>query len=175
MDAAGAEITVRALEAADRAWVRAYLTEHWGSAIQAVNGEILRPEEHEGFVAALGGRPVGLLTLRSDRDGSLEVTTLHASVEARGVGSALFTSAVGSARAHGAHRLWLVTTNDNLRALSFYQRRGMRLTALRPGAVDASRTVKPEIPLVAANGIPIRDELVLELRFDAPGDAHDAR
>jgi hypothetical protein len=59
--------------------------------------------------------------------------------------------------------LWLVTTNDNLDALRFYQRRGFRITEVRLGAVDeARRTLKPGIPAIGASGIPIRDEIVLE-------------
>ena len=77
---------------------------------------------------------------------------------------------VDAARAAGCGRLWLVTTNDNVRALGFYQRRGFRLVALRPGAVVISRALKPEIPFVASNGIPIRDELELELGLlEVPG------
>lgn len=62
-------------------------------------------------------------------------------------------------------RIWLVTTNDNLDALRFYQRRGFSLCALRPGAVDDARhTLKPSISRTGAYGIPLRDELELELR-----------
>ena len=68
-----------------------------------------------------------------------------------------------AAREAGCRRLWLVTTNDNVDALRFYQRRGFRLTELQAGAVDVSRaTLKPSIPEVGDHGIPIRDELVLE-------------
>jgi len=60
-------------------------------------------------------------------------------------------------------RLWVLTTNDNLDALRFYQRRGFRLARLRAGAVDdARRTLKPEIPVAGDHGIRIRDELILE-------------
>ncbi len=58
--------------------------------------------------------------------------------------------------------MWLVTTNDNLRALYFYQRRGFRIVAVHRDAVMHSREIKPEIPSVADNGIPILDELELE-------------
>jgi ribosomal protein S18 acetylase RimI-like enzyme len=59
----------------------------------------------------------------------------------------------------------VLTTNDNVDALRFYQRRGFRLVELRPGAVDAAREVlKPEIPRAGAYGVPLRDELVLEMR-----------
>jgi ribosomal protein S18 acetylase RimI-like enzyme len=61
-------------------------------------------------------------------------------------------------------RIWLVTTNDNVDALRFYQRRGFRLRALRPGAVDeARRLLKPRIPATGIYGIELRDELELEL------------
>jgi len=69
------------------------------------------------------------------------------------------------AKAKGCRRLWLITTNDNLNALGFYQRRGFRLIALHPNALEASRKLKPQISLKAANGIPIRDELELELEL----------
>jgi hypothetical protein len=62
-----------------------------------------------------------------------------------------------------AQRVWLVTTNDNLDALRFYQRRGFRIAQVRPGAVDETRkTLKPSIAEVGDFGIPIRDEIVLE-------------
>jgi N-acetylglutamate synthase-like GNAT family acetyltransferase len=79
----------------------------------------------------------------------------------------LIEAVAAAARASGCRRVWLITTNDNLTALAFYQKRGFVLTALHPNAVAASRKLKPEIPLVAENGIPIRDELELELRLDA--------
>lgn len=60
------------------------------------------------------------------------------------------------------YRIWLITTNDNLNALGFYQKRGFRIKAVYPGAVDEARRIKPEIPLAASNGIPIRDEIELE-------------
>ena len=63
---------------------------------------------------------------------------------------------------------WVITINDNLDALRFYQRRGMRLVAVRPGAVDEARRLKPSIPVIGAQGIPIHDELELELRLDRP-------
>jgi len=106
---------------------------------------------------------VGLLTYRVDERG-LEVVTIDSTREGQGVGGALLEAALGEARRLGCSRLWLVTTNDNLDALRFYQRRGMRLAALRPGLYDEIRaTVKPQISELGNHGIPIRDELELEL------------
>ena len=65
------------------------------------------------------------------------------------------------AKRRGCHEIMLTTTNDNIGALRFYQRRGFRLAALRPGAVDRSRLRKPEIPRTGDFGIPLRDEIDL--------------
>jgi len=67
------------------------------------------------------------------------------------------------AREEGCRRVWLITTNDNLRALRFYQRRGFHLVAMHPNALARSRELKPSIPEIGLDGIPLRDELELEL------------
>jgi ribosomal protein S18 acetylase RimI-like enzyme len=73
-------------------------------------------------------------------------------------------AAIAAARDDGYKLVWLTTTNDNLDAIRFYQRRGFRLSAIRPGAVERAReTLKPEIPDVGSYGIPMSDELDLEL------------
>ena len=96
-----------------------------------------------------------------------ELLTLHATTRLGGVGTALLTAVEQVARDAGCRRLWLVTTNDNVDALRFYQRRGLRLVTVRPGAVDLSReTLKPEIPRHGAYGIPLRDEIELELELE---------
>lgn len=97
-----------------------------------------------------------------------ELTAIHAEAPARGIGSTLLERVVEAARAAGCTRVWLTTTNDNLDALRFYQRRGFRLVTLRPGAVDeARRLLKPEIPETGSYGSPMRDELDLVLDLDA--------
>jgi N-acetylglutamate synthase-like GNAT family acetyltransferase len=96
-------------------------------------------------------------------DEGFEIVSLDALVQHSGVGSALLTAAAEAANQHGARRIWLVTTNDNLDALRFYQRRGLRIVDVAPGMVDAARAVKPSIPLSGEYGIPLHDELTLEL------------
>jgi len=95
---------------------------------------------------------------------SCEVVMLDSPIPGKGGSSAVLSAIAGVARAAGCRRLWLITTNDNLHALAFYQRRGFAIAALHRDAVtEARRTLKPEIPMIGENGIPIRDELELEL------------
>jgi hypothetical protein len=67
------------------------------------------------------------------------------------------------ARRTGWRRLWLVTTNDNTAALRFYQRAGWELVAFHHNALAQSRVLKPSIPQMGLDSIPIRHELELEL------------
>ena len=113
-------------------------------------------------VAVHGGRVCGAATYRVDGD-ACELVSINAFDARGGVGTALVEFVAALAARHGCARLWCTTTNDNLDALRFYQRRGFRLVALRPGAVDrARRAVKPQIPVVGAYDIPLRDELDVE-------------
>jgi GNAT superfamily N-acetyltransferase len=133
----------------------------FAGGLQARRGELVDVLGLPGFVAERDGSPVGIATYRRDGD-ECELAFIAAFEPRRGVGSALLEAVVEAAA--GCARLWLVTTNDNLDALRFYQRRGFRLSALRTGAVDEARgTLKPRIPAVGAYGIPLRDELELEL------------
>jgi ribosomal protein S18 acetylase RimI-like enzyme len=91
------------------------------------------------------------------------LVTLDAFTEGQGIGSALLDAVTDEARRQGCRRLWLITTNDNLHALRFYQRRELRLVSVHRDAVDDARQLKPSIPLVGEYGIPLHDELELEL------------
>ena len=152
---------IRAAEPGDRAELEGFL-ERWYSLRVARLGTLEHPLDHTMLLAERDGRLVGVLTYVV-RGAECEVLTLQADERRKGVGSALIAEIRQIARRAGCTRLWLITTNDNVDALRFYQRRGFRLAALHPGAVDDSRMrLKPEIPEVGDHGIPIRDELELE-------------
>jgi ribosomal protein S18 acetylase RimI-like enzyme len=141
--------------------VGAFLEQH-ATARMARLGELVDATLHPAVVAEDSNGVLGVLTYVVDGD-RCEILTLHASERRRGVGSALLQEVERIATESGCRRLWLVTTNDNVDALRFYQRRGFRIVAVHPGAVERSReTLKPEIPEVGEYGIPLRDEIELE-------------
>lgn len=117
-----------------------------------------------GFAALQDDRVVGLATYRIDGD-ECELTTIDSLSEGAGIGSALIDAVKDAVRQAGCKRLWLLTTNDNTPAIRFYQKRGFVLAALHRNAIEASRKLKPEIPLIGRDGIPIRDELELEMNL----------
>lgn len=158
------DVHVRDLVPADRDWVAELLTARFASPAQARLGELIDPMTLDGLVAEVDGRRIGFATVQESPERGMEVVTLVADPPGQGAGTALIDTAWHVAAASGHHRLWLVTTNDNLRAIHFFLRRGMRIAAVHGGAVERDRALKPEIPLFnGENDLPIRDLIELEL------------
>ena len=163
-------IDVRDALEGERAAIDAFLHEQDADLV-ARQGELVDARRQPRLVATIDGRLVGVLTYVPG-DGAVEALTVHAVGQGRGIGTALLAGLRERARANGWRRIWLITTNDNVDALRFYQRRGFRLVRVDAGAVDRSRaTLKPSIPAIGDHGIPIRDELELELLVEPGGDA----
>jgi GNAT superfamily N-acetyltransferase len=127
----------------------------------ARHNSLIFPARHAGFVAWSGGVPVGAATYTVD-GGDCELTFIDSGRQHGGIGTLLLQAVEDAARRARCTRLWLVTTNDNLTALSLYQRRGFRLRALHPGAVVEASQLKPKIPEAGDFGIPLRDEIDLD-------------
>jgi GNAT superfamily N-acetyltransferase len=157
-----AEMQIRPLADGDRAWLEEFIPERWGAPTVVGHGRVYRVADLPGFVALDEREPVGLVTFSIEGD-ACELVTIDSLREGIGIGSALVEAVARMAREAGCRRLWLITTNDNLPMLRFAQKRGFSLVAVHPNAVEASRKLKPEISLIGIDGIPIRDELELEL------------
>lgn len=148
---------------AERAvFIRDELRKHWITTTIYSRDVRFEADRLPALIALDGGRPLGLLTY-AIADSETEIITLSSRDEGRGIGASLLATAIGIAREAACGRVFLTTTNDNLRALGFYQRRGFRMAALFPGMIDKYRErYERTIPRVATNGLPIRDELELE-------------
>lgn len=150
------------LTAADLPQLRKFWKDHWDGEFVVAHGTIFRPENVSGFIALDDNEWIGLITytfLETD----CEIVSLDSLRENEGVGTALIGKVVEEARANQCRRVHLTTTNDNLRALGFYQKRGFQLCALRVNAMEETRKLKPGIPLLGENDIPLRDEIDLEM------------
>jgi ribosomal protein S18 acetylase RimI-like enzyme len=148
----------------DEHWISRILTEHWGVPQVISRGQMHDASKLPGFVALYDGKIVGLATYRINET-ECELVTLNSWRENMGVGSNLIAAVEHSARQVGCSRLWLITTNDNLNALGFYQKRGFRLVAVHPNALVQSRKIKPTIPEIGMHGIPLHDEIELEIQL----------
>ena len=157
-------LDLRRLTRDDLPRLRQFWIDHWGGEEMIARGRVYRPEQLEGFVVEDGDEWVGLLTFASEGT-ECEVTSLDSLREGQGLGSMLIDRAIEEARLRGCRRLFLITTNDNLNALGFYQKRGFQIVTIYRGAVNESRKRKPSIPQVGMNGIPLRDEIELEIKL----------
>lgn len=154
--------TIRPLAPSDRRWVRERLVRDWASTSVARRGELIDATALRGYVAVLAGRRSGM-ALVDVRGDELEIVVLSASRRRQGVGRALVERCVAEAGERDCRRVWLVTTNDNVGAIAFYQHVGMDLCAFHRYAVRASRELKPSLPLRDRDGLPIDHELEFQV------------
>jgi GNAT superfamily N-acetyltransferase len=146
----------------DRAFLDELLRLRWSGGALMLRGKIVHPKDVEALAAYHDGRLSGVATWRLEGP-VIYLATLNNITEQRGVGVALLEAVMKLGRQKGSALMRVIVTNDNLNALGFYQRRGFRIVAVYPGAIDTIRTLLPNIPTMGANSIPIRDEIELEI------------
>ena len=153
---------IRSLDQTFRPWATDFINSEWGP-----QGIVTRDKLHDtaklsGFVAVENENPIGLITFHVEAN-VCEIVSLNSLKEQQGIGSSLVNAVVHEAKTNGCRRVFVITTNDNTKALRFYQKRGFHIRAIYPNALVASRKLKPDIPLVGIDGIPLRDEIELEM------------
>jgi ribosomal protein S18 acetylase RimI-like enzyme len=155
-------VKIRRLTPEDLPRLRDFWIQHWGADFVVAHGVIYRPDAVDGFVAEHNAEWVGEITY-TIVDTECEIVSLDSLREGQGVGTNLINTVADEALKMNCKRLWLITTNDNLHALGFYQRLGFELVKINRHALDATRKLKPNIPLIGMNNIPLRDEIELEM------------
>lgn len=164
--------SIRPLEYAADTWLDDLLTQSWGSKFIVTRGNKYDATSLPGLVAFLpsqsetdkpgASRIIGVILYVIDGV-ECEIRLVQSLVENQGVATALIQAVKNLAAAQNCRRLWLITTNDNLKAIGFYQRRGFVLAAVHKNALAVSRQLKPEIPEIGLDSIPLRDEIELEM------------
>lgn len=148
-----------------RELVNQFFIDNWFSTEMSIRGEIIDCTNLEGFVLRENNKIIGLVTYAFFED-ICEIVSLDSKKENIGIGTALLKEIEKIAIENDCKKMRLITTNDNLRALQFYQKRGYCLTKLYQNALDEVRKVKPDVPLIGENGIPLRDEIELEKQLE---------
>ena len=155
------KIKVRSREKEDSDWITELLLDNWASSIVVTRGISYEADLLPGFIAEIEGVRRGLLTYNI-RNNELEIITLNAIEEGKGIGTALLEVVEKFAKEKKCTRIWLITTNDNVDALRFYQMRKYEIKSVHRYAIEESRKIKPQLPFVGKYGIPIRDEIEME-------------
>ena len=151
------------IQDSDRDEIREFITEHWHAPHICIRDKLYYPHQAEAFIERRDGKVSGLVTYEQQGDAILMIT--QNSVEpGAGIGASLVLKIIEEARKRKVRRIWLTTTNDNLKSIGFYQRMGFRLVAVHRDAVMGGRqSLKPELPEFGLNGLPILDEIEMEL------------
>lgn len=154
-------VNIQPLNETFKPWAHDLIDREWGPPGIVTRGKLHDTGGLSGFVAIENNEPIGLITYYIEEN-ECEIVSLNSLKEKRGIGSALIEAVTQAAKTRGFRRVWVITTNDNTSALRFYQRRGFHLRAVYPNALAASRKLKPTIPQIGIDGIPLRDEIELE-------------
>ena len=141
--------------------VNQFFFDNWFSTDMSIRGEIIDGTKLDGFLLQEENTIIGLVTYTFFGD-ICEIVSLDSKRENIGIGSALLKEIEKIAIDNNCKKMRLITTNDNMRALQFYQKRGYCLTKLYPNAMEEVRKVKPNVPALGDNDIPLRDEIELE-------------
>ena len=155
------DFSIRPVDSDDAGWIAQFITERWGAEFIAAHYEVYHCRNLPGFIAIEGEEKVGLVTYAIVGD-DCEIVSLDSLQPCVGIGSGLINAVKAAAAESGCRRLWLVTTNDNMNALRFYQKRGFVLVKINRNAIEFARKLKP-VPLIGAEGFALRDEIELEM------------
>ena len=154
---------IHGIDAALRKKIQPVFNETWGAPELAVGGRLWDSRIMPGLAATGGNGDILGYLLYEYHDGLCEIMALESIVQNIGIASALIEEVRRIAKSGGVSKVIVQTSNDNTHAIRFYQRRGFTIRAVRLGALAAARQLKPAIPLIGIDGIPLRDEIEFEI------------
>jgi len=157
------KILIRSIDKTDKDWIKKVMIDAWKSEM-VVASRLFNTLTLPGFIAEIDNKPTGIVTF-DVTDGKLEIVSLNSILEGQGVGSTLIEKVKKLAKEKNLKSVWLVTSNDNIDSLKFYQKRGFRITKVYPDAIDEARKIKPQIPKIGNYGIPLKDAVELEYKI----------
>jgi GNAT superfamily N-acetyltransferase len=152
----------------NRPAINKFIQENWYSTVIAIRGKIVDMTLVDGIAVYESNSIIGLLTYEIIND-ECEILSLDSKHENQGIGTELIKRVIDIARNQGCMKLKLITTNDNINAIKFYQKRGFDMVRLYHNALDISRRLKPSIPMIGEYDIPLMHEIEFEMElWDLP-------
>ncbi|MGB8451864.1 MAG: GNAT family N-acetyltransferase [Anaerocolumna sp.] len=112
---------IQLISSENRQQVNDLMISLWYSTVMVIRGEFVDTAVLDGFAAYDNKDVVGLVTYRI-KDDECEIVSLASSIENQGIGTSLIHKVKEIALEQKCSRLKLITTNDNINALRFYQK-----------------------------------------------------
>lgn len=159
-------IQVKPVTPADALWLENLVENDWGGNPLVVRTVSYYPHKMAGLVAFEGDKRVGVLSYEI-RDDICEIIIFEVFNKFKGIGTQMLDALKKLVKTQGCKKIYLMTTNDNLEALRFYQKRGFTISGIHLDSVKKSREIKPSIGLTGDYGIPVRDEIDLILDLNS--------
>ena len=140
------------------------IIQQWGSEIIVSRGKSYSAHNTDGILACMDSIIAGICLYNIEAT-ECEIILLEVFKEKIGIGSAFIEKMKEVSKERRCTRLWLITTNDNIDAIKFYQKKGFYISGFYGNAIEESRKIKPQIPFIGHYQIPIRDEIELEMKI----------
>lgn len=156
---------IRNISEQNRQQVNDFISSHWFCTNMVVRGEIVDMTKMDGFVMYNDETIIGLVTYRI-KDRECEIMSLDSLRENQGIGTALVNKVVEEAIKTKCTKVKLITTNDNINAMRFYQKRGFDIVRIYQNSLEVARRMKPSIPVIGEFGIPLKHEIEFEMDID---------
>jgi ribosomal protein S18 acetylase RimI-like enzyme len=161
------QVPVREAEPKDRERLEELALHFWGETEVECFDSVYDVLQLPALVAEMGSEVAGFLSYAVEHERvNLVMLNVLPEYQGRGRGEALLEEAIESARRNGLKRVIVATSNDDLPALGFYQRRGFVITEVVPGRILEHHGGEEE----GFAGIPVRDEMRLELSLGNGGE-----
>lgn len=141
--------------------IKALFIREWNSDRMVSRGHQHFVEQLEVIIAVENTKIVGLLTFSINHK-EVEIVSLDSFEEGKGIGTKLLDFILNHFRNLNLDRIWLITSNDNCHAMRFYQKRGWKMVNIHLNAIEQARKIKPEIPILGYDNIPILHEIEFE-------------
>ncbi|WP_026487431.1 GNAT family N-acetyltransferase [Caldanaerobius polysaccharolyticus] len=155
---------IRTISPQNRQQINDFIKSRWFSTEMVVRGEIVDMTVLEGFVVYENETIIGLVTYRI-KNNECEIMSLDSLKENQGIGTALVNKVIEVATIEKCTKIKVITTNDNINAMRFYQKRGFDMVRIYHNALDISRKLKPSIPILGNFNIPLKHEIEFELNL----------
>jgi len=137
----------------------------WGSDIIVSRGKTYRTEDLDGILVYDDNNKIIGLGLYDIKNNNCEIVLLETFVQNKGIGTQIIERIKEIAKTKHCKKIRLITSNDNINAIKFYQKRGFCIANIYINAMEEARKIKPEIPYIGDYGIPIRDEIEFEIKI----------
>lgn len=157
-------LDIREISPQNRQQINDFISSHWFSTNMIVRGEVVDMTILDGFAIYENETIIGLVTYEINSN-ECEIMSLDSLKEKEGIGTTLVNKVIEIATKVKCTKIKLITTNDNINAIRFYQKRGFDMVCIYHNALDISRKIKPSIQMIGEFNIPLKHEIEFEMNL----------